>query len=496
MTDAAVADALTNRVWLTIWPNHVHHQSTVHIKLNARFSEDVERELVQFDAKGIGQVQYAWRLDVVDAEDVDKVVHTVHLPIVRGDSEGTIDPSELPEGRYRVQANIVLPDGSSRRVWRAAELSREEPFSVERLLAIHRDPIPTLKTGVTDAASVLAKLRLLGSPGRAQFPGEDLKDSFGRGIWDLQLHDDRIYVGYGDGFWGRGPVDVYSFDPSADPDVFEKEFRIDDEYVTIFRDYPERLLIPGINATESWDFGNLYIKEKGAWRKLRTVPNGIHVNDVLMHDGRLYVTAGTFRGPTLYVSEDLGISWDRYDVDVIDEKFDWRFYEIASLEDGLLLTVEQEYFYFFKDGNFERVITPVVPGTDSELTKPMRVTPFLDGVLYQARETVVDDSPHPLYFIRSRDEGVKTVEAFRDQNVRDIVVRGGTCHVLVSNPVADGYASEILETDDLKSWRRIGRFESEAMAYSLETADGRYFVGMGTLRDLTIQESGAIYILE
>ena len=173
------------------------------------------------------------------------------------------------------------------------------------------------------------------------------------------------------------------------------------------------------------------------------------MSGVVVHRGNLVVTTGTRRGPTLYESDDAGISWTRYDVPVeTDGRWDRRFSEIGKLEGGLLLAVEQEYFYFFQEGTFRRVIAPVVPGIASDRTRPTRMTSFDGGLLYAADEWLERTSPEPLYFIRTLDEGVSVVSISENHSVRDIVVRDGTCYALVSNRVENGYVSEILTTTD------------------------------------------------
>lgn len=492
ISDTEMVRALAKRFRLTVWPNHVFNDSTIRFRVQCRISEDVEARLSEVGASDA----FGWRLDIVKANSEKDLIRSVKLPILADGAEASIDPSLIPEGLYRVQANLVFPNGSAKRIWHEPEPPRTEPYSAEKFLEIHREPVPTITTEVIESPNLLTRPRLLGNPGLHQFPGDGDKDCHGRTVWDLQLHDGRIYVGIGNGFWDLGPVDVWSFPPQLEPVKFKKEFKIDDEAVTVLKDYDGRLLIPGTDATESWDFGNLYIKEDGTWRKKRTVPNGIHVLGILIYRDNLFVTTGTRKGPTLYESADAGETWIRYDAEEKDGRWDRRFYEIGLLEDGLMLTVDQEYFYFFKDGVFTRVITPIFPGLVSDRTSVTRMTSFMGGLLYAADEWRETASPEPLYYINSLEQGVSVVEAFENLSVRDILVRDGTCHILTSTREDIGYVSEIYMAQDLKTWERVARFHSKAMAKSLERAEDRYFVGMATLRGNSVQESGNIYVLE
>lgn len=79
----------------------------------------------------------------------------------------------------------------------------------------------------------------------------------------MHYYNGRIYVGAGD-LWGdRGPIDVWSFDSAG---IFHKEYTVDEEQVSIFRDYDGKLLIPGMDSRESWEYGNLYINDHGVFR--------------------------------------------------------------------------------------------------------------------------------------------------------------------------------------------------------------------------------------
>lgn len=101
------------------------------------------------------------------------------------------------------------------------------------------------------------------------------------------------------------------------------------------------VIIPGIDPTESWLLGNIYLND-GSWSKIRTLPNVIHALGACFHNGKLFVAAGghtgdlqTFRGYVLR-SEDLGQSWSSVQV------ADYRAYSIVSFN-NLLYVVGDEF---------------------------------------------------------------------------------------------------------------------------------------------------------
>lgn len=492
MDESEIVRLLTEGFGLYVWPNHVFDGATVRIRLDCSFPDELRQWLSRVGESDGPLPDYQWRLDVTDASSENSPHQTLIYPVALGTTEASLDSAPLSAGLYRVQPSIVLPDGSSHRLWREPSTQHSPAYALDRFLAVHDGPVPTVQSRIVDGPCLLTGLRLLGTPGRVQYPGNDAGSCQGRSIRDMQLHLGAIYIGIGRG----GPVDIWSFDPQQEPVSLKREISVDEETVHMIREIEGRLFVPGNNATESWDFGNLYIKEDGEWRKLRTVPNGIHVLGVEVHQGRLYVTTGTGRGPTLYESDDDGETWKRYDAVEEDGRWDWRFYEVGMLGEDLVLTVLQEYVYRFRRGRLTRVITPVFPNLDAYYTAPVRVTAFMDGLLYAAGEWWQTHSPKPLYYMTDLDKGAAVVGAFEDRSVRDILVRDGTCYVLTSTEQESGYASEVFSTRDLRTWTRIARFSSAAIASSLERLGGCYFVGMGVLREMSIPEAGNIYVLQ
>jgi hypothetical protein len=139
-----------------------------------------------------------------------------------------------------------------------------------------------------------------------------------RKINDLIVFQSRLYLGHGDWNVNTGPTDVIYFD--VDAKKFVTEFTVDEEAIDHYRQYDDELFVPGVDATESWELGNLYVRRADGWTKLRSIPNGIHVLDFAKFCGRWYVATGSFFGPAktgpsigaVFSSGDQGKSW-RYE---------------------------------------------------------------------------------------------------------------------------------------------------------------------------------------
>ena len=126
-----------------------------------------------------------------------------------------------------------------------------------------------------------------------------------RKINELMLFEGRLYLGHGDWYKNSGPTDVISYDFAKKK--FVKEHTVQDEAIHRYRRYGKRLFLPGTDATESWEFGNLYVHSASAWKKYRTIPRGLHVFDFAEYAGRWYVATGSyfsnFRDYSLFLVE-------------------------------------------------------------------------------------------------------------------------------------------------------------------------------------------------
>jgi len=143
-------------------------------------------------------------------------------------------------------------------------------------------------------------------------PTADMQEA-ARGINELSLYQNRLYIGYGDWSKNTGPTDVIYYD--SDTKTFVTEFTVDEEAIVRYRQYGERLFLPGVDSKESWDLGNLYVRNEAGWRKLRSVPRGVHVLDFAVYRERWYAATGSYAwegGPAVgavHSSTDDGATW-------------------------------------------------------------------------------------------------------------------------------------------------------------------------------------------
>ena len=152
-----------------------------------------------------------------------------------------------------------------------------------------------------------ARPERLGNPFLSHWPD----DPYARNIWTMRAFDGALYLGAGNSSnvgpsQNAGPVPVITFDG----ETFATAFTVDDEQVTVFYEDGDALVVPGHDAREDWSLGNVYRRRDGDWRKLRTVPRGLHVYDLRRFDDRLVAAGGAYGQPfDAWFSDDDGESW-------------------------------------------------------------------------------------------------------------------------------------------------------------------------------------------
>lgn len=340
-----------------------------------------------------------------------------------------------------------------------------------------------------------ASIVRIGNPGLEQFPKNDTGDCFARTIWDMHYYNGSIYVGMGDYWHSVGPIGVWAFD--AD-DSLRKDYTIDEQQVWGFREYDGKLFIPGIDSTEPWDYGNIYINDGHTWQKLRTIPDGVHVIDAAVSEGKIYVIRTSAEDTAVLESYDMGQSWQL--LMTAGELFS-HFKQMVALDDSLIImgntTDDNTCIYRYRNNNLETLVFSLFPGTSYRA--PVRSVRFRDGILYTGRYTVHPVGSllfiSPLFFLSPSSETV-TTKGVWEKSIRDIIVRDDICYVLTASEMDDAFQGTIHSSSNLDNWTEIVTFTVTALPYSFELLDGVFYVGLGFSKPRdgqAVAESGSIY---
>ena len=472
--------------------HHVFGFSDIDIDVNLNQTPEVKWGLSEQIGKN-REIFYL-RLDITSQSG--QTIYSHSLPLGLGNLKISISPAELPVGVYTAKPSLQTPDGSYE-VWDPDYDSTAAIF-----LAIHGNRDYVIRTTLEQADPLFTRGTVIGNPNRKRYPKDNKANTYARSVWDLQHFEGRIFIGSGDANRNQGPIDMWSFRPSEKRPTeytFENEFTVNEEAVDILRVYDKKLLIPGFDTMGSIDFGSLYVKESGQWRTARTIPNSHHTFDVISHDGKLYVTAQTDEKAVLYESEDGGESWVGYSMDGIDGFRDWRYWEMGICNNALIImsNYAEDRFYEFKSGKLKRVVAPLFPGINTGRTLAHRVTSFAGGVLYTLRDSFREPRhPKPLFFLNDLPRGGEMIELFAEKSAQDILKRDNVCYVLVSQREDPEFHNEIYRSSDLKIWKKIADFTTQARAFSLEEMNSIFYVGLASIGKEVNVASGDICKLE
>jgi len=168
------------------------------------------------------------------------------------------------------------------------------------------------------------------------------KDQAAWSIRDLILYDGKLYLGHGDAVVNTGPTDVIYYD--LERKDFISEYTVDDEAIYYYQLVNNILMIPGVDATEDWSLGNIYILTDTGWVKHRTIPNGIHVNDLVWFNEKLFSSTGSIANigddieyalGGIFASPDTGRTWSLSYASPSDENSVYRIQDLIVYKDRL-----------------------------------------------------------------------------------------------------------------------------------------------------------------
>jgi hypothetical protein len=351
-------------------------------------------------------------------------------------------------------------------------------------------------------------------------------------INDLQFFNGKLYIGYGDAVINTGPTDIITFD-LADG-TFKHEFTVDEEGIYTYKVIDGWLMIPGIDATDDWHFGNMYVLENKTWIKHRSIPNGIHVNDLASYNGRLYASTGTFGNigdsieyyfGALFASADTGKTWDLAYATPSDDQSIFRITALLVYDNMLFAfpfaytdmekTIIPEKFHAglteepFAEGKYLIILEDIL-GTNDVITfngerwsyqdilpvkdlcyvsKPFvfndkLILPILTGeyVDYlQENKHLVAQAGQKLYaFDGSHTSEIK----LHYDRILDVITKTDCMFLLIQNN--DLYY--IVQTSDMKKWTYYVLPPVIDDPRSLEYVDNTFFVGTGSGNFFASQE--------
>ena len=137
---------------------------------------------------------------------------------------------------------------------------------------IFDDDAPLVELGVVSDA-------LYGSGAKANTP------------WDVKCWNGKVYRASGDYDKNSG-ASILAYDVANR--VWDTTYKVKDEAIHGFVEIGGKLVAPGIDATQGWEYGNYYeLQADGKWKQIRNLPNGVHCFDMIECGGKIFAGLGT-----------------------------------------------------------------------------------------------------------------------------------------------------------------------------------------------------------
>lgn len=290
--------------------------------------------------------------------------------------------------------------------------------------------------------------------------------NFLRGIHDMVVYLDRLYIGYGDANinLGRDTPIAFRYFPSPDETKVVSEFNSDEEQLDRYRILGTSLFMAGIDATEDAWLGNVYIKEgKEKWLKSRTLQGGVHVHDcVLYQDKPFCVGSGAKQAEWkqgkifahLWSSDDKGKSFQIVHRRQNPNRGDARWVRLLPQAKWLFVfgyqTNAQGQINSLNNSVYDgKTVTPIQSGSLLLSQVLVSETDIISPTLGLLRGVNVVKTPLRNVFLRMQDgKNPVPIEEFKDQTVLDIFTHKASGESIILSHDNSLYN----DVRNLKSW--------------------------------------------
>ena len=331
-----------------------------------------------------------------------------------------------------------------------------------------------------------------------------------RCVWDMTIHDGKLYVGCGDyvNNTGGAPVMYCSLDDLGN---WQREGIVLDEQIGRFVMLDDKLTIPGWDPKDTPESGTYYQLEDGKWRTHSGLPDGLHNFDLVRYDGKLFAGIGAARGETPIVVSENGTDFERvpmlrngvpvdtsegesirtYNLWVLNDTLYADFHYVNTVENKKIVEV-----YRYENGQFIWCVGLGKKLNMASMGSQRLGTPWADAVI---DDTLFVTTGH-LYMTTDMVDFTE-IHLPNYTWVYDIYTYNGVMYLLgASSSVADTttgkmkyhvtvYSSATANPDDLKEEYN---FDSEVQPIALAVSDDGYFVSFGNWYSTTEEQNGKV----
>lgn len=123
-----------------------------------------------------------------------------------------------------------------------------------------------------------------------------------RCIWDMEIINNKLYIGCGDYNGNSGPTPLLFYDLNEKTWNNEKWF--DEEQIGRILNIDGKFVIPGFDPIGLPEFSSFYLKEQDKWKCFSVIANGEHTYDLIKFNDKWFCGIGAKRGSTSIISLD------------------------------------------------------------------------------------------------------------------------------------------------------------------------------------------------
>lgn len=136
-----------------------------------------------------------------------------------------------------------------------------------------------------------------------------------QGIYSMSVYHDSLFLAMSDHPFSYDGADIRTYDYRTRQ--FDLSYQPYESGVLITKVFGDTLYVPGPDSMDPWyDFGSLYMYNGRAWTEKQNIPTAVHVIDVEVCNGIVYVSTGHATGSLdgcgcVWISYDWGDTWTR-----------------------------------------------------------------------------------------------------------------------------------------------------------------------------------------
>ncbi len=333
----------------------------------------------------------------------------------------------------------------------------------------------------------------LGNPYNKQYKDGEL--IYAKNIWDMQYFNGLIYIGAGNSSnegpaQNAGRVPVFSLDPKTDKLSFEYE--VAEEQIDLFKVYKNTLFIPGHDATEKWQFGNIYKKSNEKWNKYRTLPNALHVYDLVLKDEKIFTAVGLNKFGAVFISDMNANNWEEVSqgsgrvysfLEVGNELFATKTFKVNDVnklsvtqweksKNSFLDRLDLNAYKMFPNTNFENKSIKII--------KPLKFDEKSSFYIGAYKHNDHQNIPFGLFKVSMNNKNLEVTKVILPNEFipRDIIKRDNDLYLLINK----NQDIKVLKfkKNSLEKYEEIISFSYGTFARSFEESNGCFYFGMGS----------------